>query len=81
MSKPTAAQRLEGERERKNRRIARLQARVAELEAGVGQIESLHWELSRAVGREGCVSQSHCENWPCPTHKIVMRLLLPEDLA
>ena len=59
----------------------RLMARVAELEAGVGQIESLHWELSRAVGREGCVSQSHCENWPCPTHKIVMRLLLPEDLA
>lgn len=32
MSKPTAAQRLERELERKNRRIARLQARVAELE-------------------------------------------------
>lgn len=35
VSKPTVAQRLDGVRERKNRRIARLRARVAELEEHV----------------------------------------------
>lgn len=59
--------------------IDRLRARVAELEEGVRQIDELHWVLSGVVGREGCVSQAHCENWPCPTHRVAVCLLLPEE--
>ena len=42
VSKPTAAQRLDGARERKNRRIARLRARVAELEDVLRRVEARH---------------------------------------
>ena len=53
VSKPTVAQRLDGVRERKNRRIARLRARVAELEDVLRRVEARHGLTVQDFGAVG----------------------------